>query len=98
MAAVAVVFRRALPRLSAAQWWVLTALLLVSAGTGLGVWAAMRPVDVPMLYIVRWNHSGKCTIAAEPPEGANFRLLWTGNLRQSANDKLREFMRGKRCR
>jgi len=85
-------------RLSAGQTCLIAAILLLLSGGAIGLIAAFRTEEIPSYYIVRWNDSGKCSVITEQPPQGRGRLIWLGNLRVSADDKLREFMRAKRCR
>ncbi len=85
-------------RLSTTQTWIVAGMLLLLSGIAIGLISAFRTEEVPAYYIVRWNNSGKCSVVSEQPEQGRGRLLWLGNLRVSADDKLREFMRLRKCR
>jgi hypothetical protein len=89
---------RALSRLSPARLWALLGVLVALSGVAIGVWSATRPVETPSYYIVRWNQSGKCSIVTEQPDRVDYRLVWYGNLHESASQKFKEFMQMKRCR
>lgn len=89
--------RRATARLTSADLWAFNGILVLVFGLGIAAWSASQPEEIPSFYIVRWQQSGKCSVMVAPPENGNFRLIWHGNLRLSANEKLKEFMRMKRC-
>lgn len=93
--AIALIARR-LAALSLRQRWILAGFAMVILMASIGTWAALRKDIMPAYFIVKkWG--GRCVIVTEQQTDPEARLLWFGNLRVSAEDKLREYVRGKRC-
>lgn len=73
--------------------------LLAGATIAGGTWVALdQPAPPPRtFYVLQWTHTLKCTVATQPPDWGQFRILWRSNDRDAAFGKLGDLEKTFRC-